>query len=289
MRLAADIWPAFIDANQLENGDQFARRRARGGVLSISTANVQITRATGVLQEGFEPGDCVVIRVADTGDGMSSEVLAKAADLFFTTKHPREGTSLGLSMISGFARQSRGHLQIYSEVGHGTTVELYPPRALQDAIEVNIPVGIARAERAKQSSSLKTSKLLRSIVTDVLEELSYTVLPTRDARAAIHILKSSQPIHLMVSDVVLPQINGRKLAEVARAARPDLKELFVSGYAPDATLRGDFLDSGMDMLMKPFPLDALGAKVHLLIEQEDLSKSRKRRSQAASWSGWALT
>src|ERR1700722_4678493 len=198
---------------------------------------------------------------------MSPDVLARATDPFFTTKQVGEGTGLGLSMISGFARQSRGYLQIHSQAGQGTTVELNLPRALQDAIELNAPAAAAPRGRGETVLVVEDDNTVRAIITDVLEELGYQVVSAPDARAAIPKLRSKQPIHLMVCDVVLPHINGRKLAEVARAARPDLKVLFVSGYAETATLRADFLDQGMDMLTKPFALDALAAKVRVLIEQ----------------------
>jgi PAS domain S-box-containing protein len=271
--LAADLWTVFTDANQLENAILNLAINSRdampdGGTLTITTANAQLAETYTLQHEGLEPGDYVVIRVADTGIGMPAEVVARATDPFFTTKQVGEGTGLGLSMISGFARQSRGHLHIDSQVGQGTTVELYLPRALQDAIELNVPIAVAPRGKGETILVVEDDTTVRSIITDVLEELGYLVLSAPDARAAIPMLQSNQPIHLMVSDVVLPHINGRKLAEVARAARPDLKVLFVSGYAEEATLRTDFLDSGMDMMTKPFALDALGAKVRMLIEQQ---------------------
>jgi PAS domain S-box-containing protein len=270
--LAADIWLAFTDANQLENALLNLAINSRdampmGGTLTISTANIRLAEPHAARYEGLEPGDYILIRVADTGSGMSPEVLAKAADPFFTTKSVGTGTGLGLSMIYGFLRQSRGHLHIASQVGQGTTVDLYLPRALQDAIKLDAPATVARTGQGETVLVVEDDPTVRSIVGDVLEELHYTILKAPDARAAIPILQSNQKIDLMVSDVVLPHINGRKLAEVARAARPDLKVLFVSGYAEDARLRVEFLDRGMDMLMKPFDLEALAAKVRLLIEQ----------------------
>jgi DNA-binding response OmpR family regulator len=138
---------------------------------------------------------------------------------------------------------------------------------LQDAIELYAPAVVAPRGRGETILVIEDDATVRSIITEVLEELGYVVFPAPDARAAIPVLHSDQPIHLMVSDVVLPHINGRKLAEIARAARPDLKVLFVSGYAEEATLRADFLDLGMDMLTKPFARDSLASKVRMLIEQ----------------------
>jgi CheY-like chemotaxis protein len=269
--LAADLWTAFTDANQLENALLNLAINSRdampdGGTLTISTANTELAETYTAPYEGLEPGDYVVIHVADTGAGMSPEVLAKAADPFFTTKAVGTGTGLGLSMIYGFLRQSRGHLHISSQLGQGTTVALYLPRALRDAIKLDAFPAIAPQGRGEIILVVEDDPTVRSIISDVLEELQYTVLKASDARAAIPLLQSNQKIDLLVSDVVLPHVNGKKLAEVARKARPDLKVLFVTGYAEDARLRADFLDAGMDMLMKPFDLDALGAKVRLLIE-----------------------
>jgi len=267
-----DLWTAFTDANQLENALLNLAINARdampdGGRLTIETVNVQLDEAYSSLYEDLQPGDYVAVSVSDTGIGMSPEVLAKAIDPFFTTKPIGEGTGLGLSVIYGFAKQSRGHLRIYSELGNGTTVKLYLPRALQNA--VNLDASTAETPRGQGEVILivEDDATVRSIISDALKDLGYNVLLAADARPAITLLQSDHPIDLLVSDVVLPHVNGRKLAEMARALRPNLKVLFVSGYAENATFRGDFLDPGMDMLTKPFALDALGAKVHAMIDR----------------------
>ena len=271
--LAADLWTAFVDANQLENAILNLAINARdammdGGKLTIATANTRLNETYTSQHEDLEPGDYVAIRVSDTGVGMAPEVLAKAVDPFFTTKPAGMGTGLGLSMIYGFARQSRGHLRIESRVGQGTTVVLYLPRALQDAIDLSVPTVATPRGQGEAILVVEDDATVRLIINDVLEELGYKVLLASDARAAIPMLQSDQKIDLLVSDVVLPHVNGQKLAEIARAARPALKVLFVSGYAENAILREDFLSPGMDMLTKPFDLDALGAKVRLLLEQK---------------------
>ena len=269
---AADLWTAFTDANQLESALLNLVINARdampnGGRLTIETANSVLDTAYATLNEDVEPGDYVLISVSDTGTGMPPDVVAKAIDPFFTTKPVGQGTGLGLSMIYGFAKQSLGHLRIYSEVGHGTTVKLYLPRALQDAIELNTPITELPRGRGETILVVEDDTTVRLIISDVLEELGYNVLVASDARPAIPVLQSDQRIDLMVSDVILPHINGRKLAEIARASRPNLKVLFVTGYADNAILRGDFLDPAMDMLTKPFALDALGAKVRMMVER----------------------
>jgi PAS domain S-box-containing protein len=270
--LAGDLWPAFTDANQLESALLNLAINARdampeGGRLTIETANARIDETYTALHSDAEPGDYVVVSVSDTGIGMSPEVVAKAVDPFFTTKPVGEGTGLGLSMIYGFVKQSGGHLRISSEVGQGTTVKLYLPRALHDAVDLDAPAADTPRGQGETILVVEDDTTVRLIISAVLEELGYSVLLATDARPAIPLLQSDRRIDLMISDVVLPHINGRKLAEIARASRPDLKVLFVSGYAEHATARGDFLDRGMDMLTKPFALDALGAKVRAMIER----------------------
>ena len=270
--LAANIWTAFTDANQLESAVLNLAINARdampdGGRLTIETVNVRLDTAYTSRQDDVDPGDYVMIGVSDTGSGMPADVMAKAIDPFFTTKPVGEGTGLGLSTIYGFVKQTHGHLRIYSEVGHGTTVKLYLPRALQDAVDLAKPTDETPRGQGETILVVEDDATVRMILSDVLEELGYNVLLASDARPAIPILQSARRIDLMVSDVMLPHINGRKLAEIARASRPNLKVLFVTGYAENATFRGDFLDAGMDMLTKPFALDALGAKVRTMIER----------------------
>ena len=270
--LAVDLWTAFTDANQLESALLNLAINARdampeGGRLTIETANARLGEADTSMAEDVEPGDYVVISVSDTGTGMPPDIVAKAVDPFFTTKPVGAGTGLGLSMIYGFAKQSRGHLRIDSEMGRGTTVKLFLPRALQDAVVLDAPAQEPPRGDGETILVVEDDMTVRLIISEVLEELGYNVLVASDARPAIPLLQSNRRIDLMVSDVVLPHINGRKLAEIARAARPGLKVLFVTGYAENATDRGGFLDDGMDLLTKPFPLDALGAKVRAMIDK----------------------
>jgi CheY-like chemotaxis protein len=270
--LSPELWTAFTDANQLESAVLNLAINARdamrdGGRLTIETSNVRLDEAFTSSLEDVAPGDYVVIGVSDTGTGMSTDVAARAIDPFFTTKPVGAGTGLGLSMVYGFAKQSHGHLRIDSEVGRGTSIKLYLPRALQDAVDLEEPAEAAPRGKGETILVVEDDATVRLILADVLTELGYDVLLASDARPAIPILQSDRRIDLMISDVMLPHINGRKLAEIARASRPELKVLFVTGYAEDATVRGDFLDPGMDMLTKPFALDALGAKVRALIER----------------------
>ena len=266
LMLDANLWTAFTDPNQLESALLNLAINARdampdGGRMTIETANAGRDAARSSLQEDVEPGDYVVVSVSDTGTGMPPNVVTKAIDPFFTTKPIGEGTGLGLSMIYGFTKQSRGHLRIYSELGRGTAVKLYLPRTLQDAVDLNILAAEPPRGQGETILVVEDDAAVRSVIREVLEELGYEVIATSDARPAIPLLKSARRIDLMISDVVLPHVDGRKLADIARGFRPDLKVLFVTGYAENATYRSNFLGPGMDMLTKPFALDVLGAKV----------------------------
>jgi PAS domain S-box-containing protein len=269
--LAEDLWTALTDANQVESAVLNLAINARdampnGGRLTIETVNVQLDNEYTSLHEDVRPGDYVAISVSDTGVGMSPEVLARAVDPFFTTKPPGEGTGLGLSGIYGFAKQSRGHLRLYSEIGHGTTVKLYLPRALQSAVDLSLVSKVPPRGRGETILVVEDDTTVRLVIGDSLKDLGYKIFAAPDAREAILLLRTSQHVDLLISDVVLPHINGRKLAATARGLRANLKVLFVSGYAENATVRADFLDPGMDMLTKPFALDALAAKVHAMIK-----------------------
>jgi PAS domain S-box-containing protein len=269
--LAGDLWTALTDANQVESAVLNLAINARdampnGGRLTIETVNVQLDEAYTSLHEDVKWGDYVAISVSDTGVGMSSDVLARAVDPFFTTKPPGEGTGLGLSGIYGFAKQSRGHLRIYSELRHGTTVKLYLPRAFQNAVDLAVVSKTPPRGQGETIIVVEDDTTVRLVISDSLKDLGYNIFAASDARDAISLLRTSRHIDLLISDVVMPHVNGRKLAETARGLRPNLKVLFVSGYAENATVRGDFLDRGMDMLTKPFALDALAAKVHAMIK-----------------------
>jgi PAS domain S-box-containing protein len=262
-----DIWPVHTDANQLENALLNLAINARdampdGGRLTISLANVSISAKAEGKGEPIDPGDYTVISVSDTGIGMSSDVAAKAFDPFFTTKPIGQGTGLGLSMIYGFVNQSQGHVRIESAEGHGTTVKLYLPRYQGAAVETR---QIAAPDTPYGSGEVvllvEDEPSVRLLIGEVLSELGYGCLEAADAKSAIPILASQTRLDLMITDVGLPVMNGRQLAEIARQHRPDLKVLFVTGYAENATTRTGFLAPGMDIVIKPFALDALAIKI----------------------------
>jgi signal transduction histidine kinase/CheY-like chemotaxis protein len=269
--LSGDLWPALTDGNQLENAILNLAINARdampdGGRLTIETRNTQLDVDYARRHDDAESGEYVVISVSDTGVGMSPDVADRAFDPFFTTKPVGLGTGLGLSMTYGFAKQSRGHLRIYSEEGIGTTIRLYLARAYTD-LDLPSIIETVKAPRGEGETILvvEDDKAVRLLVTGVLEELGYRYLEASGAPQAMAILRSGARIDLLLTDVGLPIINGRQLAEFARESRPEIKVLFVTGYADHAAVRADFLDQGMDILPKPFAINSLGLKVREML------------------------
>ena len=269
--LAAGLWSALTDANQFENALLNLAINARdamadGGKLCIETANSCLSDIDVLADEDVSPGSYVMICVTDTGSGMTAEVIAKAFDPFFTTKPLGLGTGLGLSMIYGFAKQSGGHVRIESEVGRGTAVKLYLPRAEVDEVLASDPSS-PQTPRGEGETVLvvEDDPTVRLLVVEVLDELGYLHVEAADSREAMLVLRSEQLIDLMVSDVGLPGMNGRRLAELARETRPTLRVLFVTAYTESATARAEFLAPGMNLLIKPFTLDVLGTKIREMI------------------------
>lgn len=279
LSLAAEVWPVNTDASQLESALLNLVINARdampaGGLLSIETANCTLASSpAGSTLEQFHPGDYVMFSVSDNGAGMTAPVLAKAFDPFFTTKPIGQGTGLGLSMIYGFAQQSGGQVTLHSRAGAGTCVRLYLPRFTAQASEPgDLPVpGEAPLAVAGESVLLvEDDPQVRMLVLNVLDELGYVAHPAADANSALALIESPLRIDLLVTDVGLPGLNGRQLAEIARQHRPQLKVLFMTGYAQMAAERSGFLAEGMDMVAKPFSIDLLANKIRDMINQETL-------------------
>jgi signal transduction histidine kinase len=272
MQLSDDLWVAEADPNQLESALLNLVLNARdampeGGTLVVNTSNQQLDSAFVADHGNLLPGDYVVLRVTDTGCGMAESTINRAFDPFFTTKPIGQGTGLGLSMIYGFSKQSHGHVTIDSEVGHGTSVSLFLPRYSGDLAEESLS-DIQLAPHALDGETVlivEDDPAVRVLVSAVLSELGYAFVEAGDADSAVPILDSDQRIDLLISDVGLPGMNGRQLAEIGRQYRPDLKVLFITGYAEHAAVRGGFLDPGMQMITKPFTFDLLTAKVREMI------------------------
>ncbi|WP_095113297.1 ATP-binding protein [Pseudomonas sp. Irchel 3H7] len=273
MRLNDKLWVAEADPNQLESALLNLVINARdampdGGKLVVETSNQVLKREFTEAYSNLEPGDYVMLSVTDNGSGMPQSVINRAFDPFFTTKPIGQGTGLGLSMIYGFSKQSRGHVSIHSEIDEGTTVKLYLPRFRGE--ELSSPdSAIQQAPDALDGETVlivEDDPAVRVLVCAVLGELGYAFVEAWDADSAVPILNSTQRIDLLISDVGLPGMNGRQLAEVGRQYRPGLKVLFITGYAEHAAVRGGFLDSGMQMITKPFTFDLLTAKVREMIK-----------------------
>ena len=271
--LPDNLWSAMTDANQFENALLNLTLNARdampdGGRLTIETANEHLAMPSLVHNDEMPAGDYVVVSVSDTGSGMSREVIAKAFDPFFTTKPIGQGTGLGLSMIYGFVKQSGGHVQITSEVGYGSTVKIYLRRAAHIEEERSITRRVPALQgRGETVLVVEDDASVRLTVTELLRELGYSYLEAKDAPTAIPYLQSNQPIDLLVTDVGLPGMNGRQLAEIGRQYRADLKVLFITGYTEKAAVRSGFLAPGMQMMGKPFTVGALSEKIRELLER----------------------
>jgi signal transduction histidine kinase len=273
MCLEPQLWTAEADPNQLESALLNLVLNARdampnGGMLMIETFNRNLDRHFTNAHENLLPGDYVVLSITDTGIGMPDNVISRAFDPFFTTKPIGQGTGLGLSMIYGFSKQSHGHVSIESQVGHGTTVQLFLPRFHGNKHETDVALDHPPTEAQEGETILivEDDPAVRALVTQVLGELGYAYLEAADAVGAVPILESGQRIDLMISDVGLPGMNGRQLADIGRQMRPELKVLFITGYAENAGVRAGFLETGMQMITKPFAFDQLTAKVREMIE-----------------------
>ena len=270
---SAGLWPTLVDPNQLENAILNLCINARdampeGGRLTIETGNRWIDARTG-RERDLEPGQYVSLCVSDTGTGMTPEVIAKAFDPFFTTKPLGLGTGLGLSMIYGFARQSGGQVRIYSEIGEGSNICIYLPRHFGPADESEAQPDLSDVPRAIQGETVLVvddEPTVRMLVVEVLEELGYAAIEAADGPAGLKILQSDSRIDLLVTDVGLPGgMNGRQMADAARIGRPDLKILFITGYAENAVVGNGHLDPGMHVMTKPFAMDALAGRIRDLI------------------------
>ncbi len=266
MRLDRTIPAGITDANQFESAILNLTINARdampgGGTLRVSTYGVAIDPASAVDMADAKPGRYVVVTVTDSGVGMAPELLDKVFEPFFTTKPIGQGTGLGLSMVYGFARQNGGHVAIDSTPGKGTSVSIYLPAAERTDIRADRAAPSAPQGDGQHVLVVEDDPSVRLLIRDVLEEVGYAAIEASDGPEAIPILASDMPIDLMISDVGLPGMNGRQLADTARLHRPDLPILFVTGYAENAAIRSGFLGTNMAMITKPFSLDDLGQKI----------------------------
>jgi signal transduction histidine kinase/ActR/RegA family two-component response regulator len=266
--LAGGLWQAFIDGPQLESAMLNLAVNARdamggSGKLTIETANTFLDDHYASVEEGVAAGQYVMVAFTDTGVGMPTVVVERAFDPFFTTKEPGKGTGLGLSQVHGFLRQSKGHVKIYSEVGVGTTVKLYLPRAAADLAPVRASAATPDAEDASKSLILvvEDDAQVRAFVCDGVRELGHRVIEAENVERALAALDAAPDVDLILTDVVMPGATGRTLADEARRRRPGLAVVFMTGYTRNAIVHNDVLDPGALLLSKPFTLAQLAAKL----------------------------
>ncbi|PTQ62428.1 PAS/PAC sensor hybrid histidine kinase [Sphingomonas aurantiaca] len=272
--LADGLWTTLCDPNQLENSLLNLVINARdampdGGVLTIETRNALLDDHFAASQRDVRPGHYVCICVSDTGTGMSADTIAKAFEPFFTTKPIGQGTGLGLSMIYGFARQSEGYARIYSEVGHGTTIKLYLPRHYGEAEQGEALPGLTQDHATNAGEIVlvvEDDAVVRALIVEVLGELGYQAVEAHDGPAGLDCLRTMERIDLLVTDIGLPGLNGRQVADAGRMMRPGLRVLFMTGYAENAALASGFLEPGMSMITKPFAMEALATQIRTIIE-----------------------
>jgi len=271
--LAGGLWIIEVDPNQLEtailNLAVNARDAMEGtGKLTIETANAHLDEAYAATAAEVIPGQYVVIAVSDTGTGMSRDVAQRAFEPFFTTKAPGAGTGLGLSQVYGFVKQSGGHVRIFSEIGQGTTVKIYLPR-FTGALPEEEPAEKTVPDAHGQETILlvEDDPGVRSYSVEILRELGYRVIEADSGATALRRLQLHDSIVLLFTDVGLPDMTGRQLADEALKRRPGLKVLFTTGYARNAIVHHGRLDSDVEMIGKPFTYADLAAKIRSVIDE----------------------
>jgi CheY-like chemotaxis protein len=273
--LADGLWPTKCDPNQLESAILNLVINARdamphGGRLTIATCNADLDGVHAARQPDIRPGQYVCIGVTDTGSGMSADTIDKAFEPFFTTKPIGQGTGLGLSMIYGFARQSNGYAKIHSELGRGTTVQIYLPRHRGEVEGEESPPALQDAHATYQGETVlvvEDEPVVRALILEVLRDLGYRALEAVDGPSGLERLQAAGRIDLLITDIGLPGLNGRQIAEAGRECRPGLKILFMTGYAENAALASGFLEPGMSMITKPFAMETLVARVRRSLEE----------------------
>jgi len=271
---AGGLWLTRCDPNQLESAILNLAINARdampdGGKLTIETCNAHLDSAYAATQSDIAPGQYVCVCVTDTGTGMDQATIKRAFEPFFTTKPIGQGTGLGLSMIYGFTRQSEGYARIYSELGKGTTIKLYLPRYRGTEEEEEAQPALSSVHAADSGETVlvvEDEPVVRGLIVEVLSDLGYRAIEAADGPKGLEILQSKRAIDLMVTDIGLPGLNGRQIADAGRLLRPGLKVLFMTGYAENAALASGFLEHGMSMITKPFAMEVLAARIREIVE-----------------------
>jgi signal transduction histidine kinase/CheY-like chemotaxis protein len=273
--LAGGLWRMFADSPQLESAILNLCVNGRdampdGGKITLETMNAHLDDAYAANHSEVRPGQYVAVAVTDTGTGMTADVISRAFDPFFTTKKPGQGTGLGLSQVYGFAKQSGGHVKIYSEVGQGTTVKLYLPRYVGDEAELAPAPSFDRPMAGKPTEIVlvvEDQAGVRQMSVQMLRDLGYTVMHASDAKHALAMLESQPSFDLLFTDVVMPDMNGKQLADLIKQQRPDLKVLYTTGYTRNAVIHNGMLDRDVFFLPKPFTIQQLATKVRQVLDQ----------------------
>ncbi len=267
--LAGGLWRIHADVGQLENAILNLAVNARdampdGGRLTIETANCHLDETYAEGHDGVTPGQYVMIAVTDTGSGMTEEVAARAFEPFFTTKPVGQGTGLGLSQVYGFVKQTGGHVKIYAEPGHGTTIKVYLPRFYGPADVAPAPAGSLAGIGAAAGEVIlvvEDEDRVRQVSVATLTDLGYVVLAAASGAEGLRLLDSRPDIALLFTDIVMPDMNGRRLADEARRRRPELKILYTTGFTRNAVVHNGVLDAGVSFLQKPFTGEQLAARI----------------------------
>ncbi|WNG27560.1 response regulator [Cystobacter fuscus] len=292
--ITGGLWNTFADANQLENVILNLAINARDameshGRLTIEASNAMLDDHYAHLHQDVVPGQYVLLAISDTGCGMPPEVIERAFEPFFTTKPEGRGTGLGLSMVYGFVKQTGGHVKIYSEVGHGTTLKIYLPRAFQAE---TAPAEVLEGPIEGGNETIlvvEDDVAVRATAVEMLSELGYRVLKAGDAQSALAIIQSGMPVDLLFTDVVMPgPMRSPELARQARQALPELEVLFTSGYTENAIVHGGRLDPGVALLVKPYRREDLARKIRTMLRNRqqrqnarDMLALRRERVRAA--------
>jgi PAS domain S-box-containing protein len=279
--VASGLWNTLVDPNQLENVIVNLAINARdamptGGTLTIELANAILDEEYVHTKADVPPGQYVGLAVSDTGSGISPEIMEHIFEPFFTTKPEGEGTGLGLSMAYGFVKQSGGHIQVYSEVGHGTTVKIYLPRSYEAEEKIDLPSDMPVIGGSETILVVEDDTAVQSTVVAMLNELGYRVLKADDAQSALEIVNGGEKIDLLFTDVIMPgPLHSPELARQAKAKLPKLAVLFTSGYTQNAIMHGGRLDPGIHLLSKPYRREQLARKIRqLLSNYQDMNMPR---------------
>ncbi len=272
--LAGGLWRTNADAGELESAILNLALNARdampeGGKLTIETSNAFLDEDYAARHIGVPSGQYVLIAVSDTGTGMSPELIERAFEPFFTTKPAGQGTGLGLSQVYGFVRQSGGHVKIYSEPIHGTTIKIYLPRHYGPAEPQDAPPALAALDPGQAGETIllvEDEERVRQLTADMLTRLGYRVLQADCAREAMRQLERNAEVDLLFTDIVMPDKNGRELADEAGRLRPGLRVLFTTGYTRNAIVHNGILDAGVNLIGKPYSIDQLARKLREVLE-----------------------